>query len=289
MRISTFCRYLGLALWLGTCTAHATQPGDVVEVNAYGNWGTIGRVVRADQYGILVLYRNEDGSYNESTGFTRYFKPEDVRPAATAAPAAPVSAARNAPAAPARNDDPQPAAAGAFKVGDRVQGWNIAWYDGTVAKVGVGSYAGYYLIKHDKYSQDSYYAEANVRRLGAAAADGQRGAAATAGDADAGSSPTAAGGSLAGTYGCGVFLSGRYTPTQTLTLDGSRYSTDHGDGGSYAYDNATLRIDFRGGALAEQVGVVEPKNHSIIRLTKRADLGQSEYTQKWRSQVCSPR
>jgi hypothetical protein len=275
---------------LAALGAQAAQPGDIVEVNAYGNWGTLGKVLRADQYGILVLYRNEDGSYNESTGFTRYFDPKDVRPAVSATPGTVVPVARNAPAAASDNSGSQPAA-GAFQVGDRVRGWNIAWYDGTVVKVGSGSYAGYYLIKHDEYSQDSYYAQANVRRLGAAptARPGRSVVAPTvAPAADSGGSAGAAG-PKAGTYGCGVFLSGRYTPTQTITLDGRRYTTNHGDGGSYVYDAASLHLDFRGGALADQVGQYEPDNNAIIRLTQRTDLSQSEYTQKWRSQICSPR
>lgn len=202
------------------------------------------------------------------------------------------TAHRNAPPASPGGADAQPAAAGAFQVGDRVQGWNIAWYDGTVVKVGVGSYAGYYLIKHDEYSQDSYYAQANVRRLGAAPASQPGDGAATRPLNPApvdGATPDAAGGPRVGTYGCGVFLSGRYTPTQTITLDGSRYTTSHGEGGGYGYDGASRRVDFRGGALADQVGQFEPDNHGIVRLTQRADLDQSAYTQKWRSQVCTPR
>jgi len=107
--------------------------------------------------------------------------------------------------------------------------------------------------------------------------------------AESGGAATAAGGPKAGTYGCGVFLSGRYTPTQTITLDGGRYTSNRGDGGSYAYDGSSLRLDFRGGMLADQVGQYEPDNNAIIRLTQRSDLSQSSYTQKWRSQVCSPR
>lgn len=87
MRSSRLLRGLALLLGMVALVAQAAQPGEIVEVNAYGNWGTVGKVVRADQYGILVLYRNEDGSYNESTGFTRYFDPKDVRPAASTAPA----------------------------------------------------------------------------------------------------------------------------------------------------------------------------------------------------------
>jgi hypothetical protein len=86
-----------------------------------------------------------------------------------------------------------------------------------------------------------------------------------------------------------VFLSGRYTHTQTITLEGGRYTTTHGGGGRYTFDATTRRVEFQGGALADQVGQHEPDNNRIIRLTQRKDLGASEYSQKWRSQVCSPR
>ena len=199
------------------------------------------------------------------------------------APVADIPSNRQA-APPVSNRSAPPAAIAAFKLGDRVQGWNLGWYEGTVAKVGDGSYAGYYLIKHDKFSQDSYYAQANVRLLASVTPTGM---------SDPSAQPTTpaagAAGPRIGTYGCGVFLSGRYTRTQTLSLDGASYTTSHGDGGSYAYDASSQRLNFRGGALAEQVGQYEPDNNAIIRLTRRADLGESSHTQKWRSQVCSPR
>jgi hypothetical protein len=60
------------------------QPGAIVEVNAYSSWDTVGKVLKVNEYGILVLYRGQDGSYDESLGFTRYFDPKDVRPHAEA-------------------------------------------------------------------------------------------------------------------------------------------------------------------------------------------------------------
>lgn len=245
--------------------AQAFEPGQTVEVFVHGNWGTVGRVKRVDASGVLVLYRAEDRTYNESTGFARYFRATEVRLQGSA-PDAPKAASR-------------------YKVGDRVEGWNIAWYKGTVAKVGVEGYAGYYLIKHDEFSQDSYYKEANVRRIGASPSKPEAPRAATPAAPLLG----AGGGLESGTYGCGVFLSGRYTHTQTITLEGGRYTTTHGSGGRYTFDATTRRVEFQGGALADQVGRHEPDNNRIIRLTQVKDLGASEYAQKWRSQVCSPR
>lgn len=277
---------IALCLLLASASARAAdlKPGQTVEVFVYGNWGTVGRIQRIDASGVLVLYRAEDGTYNESTGFARYFPPTEVRPLGSdrTAPKAGAGglALPSAPGAPA---------AAAFQVGDRVEGWNIAWYKGTVVKVGVEGYAGYYLIKHDDFAQDSYYKEANVRRLGASPS---RPASSTSTLTPPTLRPPGGGGvaGLAtGAYGCGVFLSGRYTHTQTITLEGGRYTTTHGGGGRYTFDPATRRVEFQGGALADQVGRHEPDNHGIIRLTQTQDLGKSEYTQKWRSQVCSPR
>jgi len=260
---------LALCLLLASASTRAqtVEPGQTVEVFVHGNWGTVGRVKRVDASGVLVLYRAEDGTYNESTGFARYFPPTEVR------------LQRSAPSAP----NP----AGKYKVGDRVEGWNIAWYKGTVAKVGVEGYAGYYLIKHDEFAQDSYYKEANVRSLGAPPSGPVAPRAATPSVPLLGGG--GGGGLASGVYGCGVFLGGRYTPTQTITLEDGRYTTTHGGGGRYTFDATTRRVEFQGGALADQVGQHEPDNNRIIRLIQRKDLGASGYAQKWRSQVCSPR
>mgnify|MGYP000066257117 CR=1 FL=1 len=277
---------IGACLLLGSVSAWAQtlQPGQTVEVFAYGNWGTIGRVQRVDSSGVLVLYRAADGTYNESTGFARYFRPNEVRPQGSV-PAVPAkSGAPGALGIPSANAAPTPGTA--YKVGDRVEGWNIAWYKGTVAKVGTEGYAGSYLIKHDEYAQDSYYKEANVRRLGASPSASGLGV----------PNPSAqppilgtGGGLKTGTYGCGVYLSGRYTPTQRITIEGGRYTTTQGSGGTYTFDAAARRVQFQGGALADQEGQLEPENKGIIHLTQTKDLGASEYTQKWRSQICSPR
>ncbi len=293
MQTLSLCRSLaslaGILLAIGAVQAQALQAGQIVEVNAYGSWDVVGKVLRSDSSGILVLYRSEDGSYNERTGFSRYFKPGDVRPANAISTDAPTDAAApvdNASLASANT----PTVVGAFSIGERVQGWNIDWYDGTVVKIGSASYAGYYLIKHDKFAQDSYYAEANMRRLSATPPNklGQSNPAPPPDAAPVADTSTARG-PRAGSYGCGVFLSGRYTLTQTITFDGSRYRTNLGEGGSYSYDKSIMRLNFQGGALANHVGQYEPDNNAIIRLTQRSDLSQSSYTQKWRSQICSPR
>ena len=81
---------------VGPAAAQQVQPGAIVEVNAYSSWDTVGKVLKVNEYGILVLYRGQDGSYDEHLGFTRYFQPEDVRPYAERQP----QAAQTATAAP---------------------------------------------------------------------------------------------------------------------------------------------------------------------------------------------
>jgi hypothetical protein len=105
----------------------------------------------------------------------------------------------------------------------------------------------------------------------------------SAADAPPSSSPPAT------KYVCGVFLSGRFTYTQALTLknDGT-YLPSVGAGGRYRYDPASKRVEFQGGNLQELFGRYEPDNHQIVRLTQREDSAKSSQAQNWRSQVCSP-
>jgi hypothetical protein len=167
------------------------------------------------------------------------------------------------------------APAGAFKVGDRVEGWNVAWYKGAITRVGTGDRAGYYLVHHDDFATDQYYAEKNLRRLG--------------GTTGAPAAGTPQAGPPAGLYLCGVFLgtSGAFTSTQKLTLEGDgAYRSSTGAGGRWSWDGS--QVQFADGGLSDVVGRYEPANHGIIRLTQRTDLGASRTTQQWKSQVCSP-
>jgi hypothetical protein len=69
-----------------------------------------------------------------------------------------------------------PAAAFArdWQVGDKVQGYDVGWYDATVVEVGTGAHAGEYLIKYDKYSGEKWLSAASIQaRPGAAPAAGE--------------------------------------------------------------------------------------------------------------------
>jgi hypothetical protein len=92
-----------------------------------------------------------------------------------------------------------------------------------------------------------------------------------------------------GKYTCGVFLSGRYTFTQYVTLSGnSLYESSTGVSGKYHYDAAAKRILFDSGKFQPLFGSYEPTpTYPMFRLSSREDMDKSDYTRAWRSQVCS--
>ena len=160
------------------------------------------------------------------------------------------------------------------KVGDKVEGWNISWYKATVVEVGSGEHAGYCFLKWDKYSTNTWIALKNIRP--------QQTATKTDAPSNSAELPITK-------YVCGVFLSGRFTYTQSVVLnrDGA-YQSSSGASGRYSYDAKTERIEFSSGSLKDQFGRYEPGNNRIFRLTSKADTAKSSASQNWRSQVCSP-
>jgi hypothetical protein len=91
-----------------------------------------------------------------------------------------------------------------------------------------------------------------------------------------------------GKYTCGVFLSGRYTFTQYLTLkDAGAYESSTGPTGRFHYETGSKRILFDSGKFQSLFGSYEPANYPMFRLSSREDAQQSDYTRAWRSQVCS--
>ncbi|MBI4891261.1 MAG: hypothetical protein HY821_11605 [Acidobacteria bacterium] len=91
-----------------------------------------------------------------------------------------------------------------------------------------------------------------------------------------------------GKYTCGVFLSGRYTFTQYVTLSAGAYESSVAGTGTYHYDAATSRLLFDTGKFEPLFGSYEPTpNYPLFRLSNRTDMKESDYTRSWRSQVCS--
>ncbi|HEX2590052.1 MAG TPA: hypothetical protein VHL34_01055 [Rhizomicrobium sp.] len=50
-----------------------------------------------------------------------------------------------------------------WKAGDKVQAWNVSWYDATIVEIGSGPYAGYYKVKFDGFSGEQYLKADSVR------------------------------------------------------------------------------------------------------------------------------
>jgi hypothetical protein len=173
------------------------------------------------------------------------------------------------------------AAAQGWKVGDKVQGWNIDWYDGTIAQVGSGNYAGYYLVKYDKFSTPQYVKAANVRaRPGAAALK-----AAAAGSAE---SPRP------GRYACKGYGggAGQFRWYLQLTANGYQQKTPDLAAGSYSFDKASKRLTFRSGPYSRLnwIGLFtverEGKTHRIVLRDKAADA-QGPRVREYANIICT--
>ncbi|MEK8023522.1 MAG: hypothetical protein AAB229_06885 [Candidatus Hydrogenedentota bacterium] len=64
---------------IATTRAATFTEGQEVSVLRYGEWKD-GRVIRHNEYGVLVMLPLADGRYDPSTSFSSYYKPEEVRP-----------------------------------------------------------------------------------------------------------------------------------------------------------------------------------------------------------------
>ena len=63
-----------------------------------------------------------------------------------------------------------------FKIGDKVDAWNVAWYKATIIEVGSGSYTGYYKVHYDDYSSasDQYLKASSIRTIKNIAAEASK-------------------------------------------------------------------------------------------------------------------
>jgi hypothetical protein len=158
-----------------------------------------------------------------------------------------------------------PALAG-FKVGDKVQAWNIDWYDGTIAEIGSGSYAGYYLVKWDKFSTPQYVKESNIRSRPGAAAPAR-------------ASATTAAWPRAGRYTCMGYAGGigQFRWYLDLTRNGYTQHTPDLAGGQYNFDATSGRLFFLSGPYRAnnwfgKFSVTrEGKTHQIVLRDKAAE------------------
>lgn len=52
-----------------------------------------------------------------------------------------------------------------YKIGQKVEAWNIAWYKATILEIGSGDKSGYIKVHYDDYSSasDQYLKESSIR------------------------------------------------------------------------------------------------------------------------------
>jgi hypothetical protein len=91
-----------------------------------------------------------------------------------------------------------------------------------------------------------------------------------------------------GKYTCGVFLNGRFTFTEYVTLSAGSYQSSTAGSGRYHYDPASKCLLFDSGKFQPLFGSYEPKAaYPMFRLSAREDMKASDYARAWRSEVCS--
>jgi hypothetical protein len=134
------------------------------------------------------------------------------------------------------------AMAAGWAVGDKVQAWNIDWYDGVIEEVGTDNYAGYYLVRFEGPSGPTYQyvAEKNIRPRPDGGSNGDQ------------SEATAP---RTGRYICLGYSGGAAgTFRWYLDLDGNggyQQATPDLAAGTYSFDPATSAISFDSGPYAD--------------------------------------
>ncbi len=168
-----------------------------------------------------------------------------------------------------------------WKVGDKVQGWNIAWYDGTIAEIGSGNYAGYYLVKFDGFNTPQYVKAANIRARPGAAAPRP----AAAGSAD---SPRP------GRYVCMGYNGGVGQFRWYLQLGAGTYQQKTPDlaAGRFSFDRGARELTFQSGPYSRLnwIGLFtverEGKTHRIVLRDKAAEA-QGPRVREYANIICT--
>lgn len=52
---------------------------------------------------------------------------------------------------------------GSWRVGDKVEAYNTAWYNATIVEIGSGDYAGYYKVRFDNYASEQWLKASSIR------------------------------------------------------------------------------------------------------------------------------
>lgn len=88
MLLRTFFAAALLGLASVDASAQGMTPGQTVFVSGGSGAGAEGKVVRVDQYGVLVRFPMFDGTWDEKNGPTRYYKAGELQTTKPGAPAA---------------------------------------------------------------------------------------------------------------------------------------------------------------------------------------------------------
>jgi len=196
------------------------KPGDRVEAYDAGwNKGTIAEVGSGNYQGYYLV------KYDAFTT-QRYFKPDSLRPGG------PPDAPKTYPA---------------YRIGDRVEGYDFGWHSATVTQTRAGKDATEYLLQYEKFSSARWYHPRDMRAAGAGDAEQARDQAA------------AANGPRIGKYG--IYSYGAVAAQPLYLghfefLPGSKYRISRTSGepyygeGAYRFNAASSTIEWLSGPLA---------------------------------------
>jgi hypothetical protein len=169
--------------------------------------------------------------------------------------------------------------AASFKVGDKVEAWNVTWYPATVVKAGSGSYAGYYFVHYDS-GTDQWIRASNIRARPGSRRDVVNAASSS--------------GPRAGKYICMGYNGGAGMFRWYLYLGGGAYRQRTPDlpGGSYTYNLAQQRLSFTSGPYKADnwIGLFsverDGKTHKVV-LRDRAKQTQGPRVGEYSNIYCT--
>ena len=121
------------------------EKGDRVEVKWGGQWYKA-EILEAKNDLYRIHYEGYGSNWDE------WVTPGRIRPTAT------VQSVQDQPTmsqlATSTKSGHQPSG-GSWKVGDKVEAWNVTWYKATILEIGTGQYKGYYKVRYEGFSISS--------------------------------------------------------------------------------------------------------------------------------------
>lgn len=204
-----------------TAQAQSYKVGDRVEAYAVGwNKGTVVEVGTGNYQGyFLVKY--------DSFSTQRYFKPSNLKPGG------PPDAPKTYPA---------------YRVGDRVEGYDFGWHAARVTESRKGKDSPEYLLQYEKFSSARWYHPKDMRAFGAGEAEKTRDQAATVQGPRLGKY---------GIYSYGAVAAAPLYLGHFELMEGGKYRISrtsaapyYGEG-TYRFNGAAAKVEWLSGPLAE--------------------------------------